>query len=44
MKKMVYVIITIMALVVLVNISAVGSENTLKINSVNGILEINPLY
>lgn len=44
MKKMIYFIITVMALVVLVNISAAGNNDTLKIRGQNGIFEINPLY
>lgn len=44
MKKMVYLIISIMAFVVFVNVSAIGSEQKLILESDNGILEIDPLY
>lgn len=44
MKKMVYVIITFMALVVLVNLSAINKNTTLKMESSSGVFEINPLY
>lgn len=44
MKKMVYFIIIIMALVGLVNISAGSKDSKLLLNSNNGVLEINPVY
>lgn len=44
MKKMVYVIIAVMALVFLVNVSAVSNDDLLKVESDSGIVEFNPLY
>ncbi len=44
MKKIVYVIITVMALVVLVNLSAINDSSTLKMESSTGVFEVNPLY
>ncbi len=44
MKKIVYIIISVMALVLLVNVSVVSKESTILIESRQGLLEINPLY
>lgn len=44
MKKIIYIIIGFMALVVLVNVSAIDDNKTLKIKINSGFLEINPLY
>ena len=44
MKQIVYVIIAAMALVFLVNISALSKTHTLKVELNNGTLEFNPLY
>ncbi len=44
MKKFVYVIIGLMAIVFLVNISAASNDSKLKIEENGKILEINPLY
>ncbi|MGL1894171.1 MAG: hypothetical protein OCD02_21255 [Spirochaetaceae bacterium] len=44
MKKIVYVIISLMALVVLINIGTIEDNKTLKIEDANQVLEINPFY
>lgn len=44
MKKIVYVIITLMALVVLVNLSVINGSSTLKMELKDGVFEVNPLY
>lgn len=45
MKKMVYVIIGLMALVFLVNLSAVSkNESTITLSDKDGFVQINPLY
>lgn len=44
MRKIIFFIISAMALVFLVNISAFSSDNKIKIESSNGIIELNPIY
>lgn len=44
MKKMVYVIVTLLALTLIINVSAISEESTLKIEGRSEIIELNPLY
>lgn len=44
MKKIVYVIIALMAMVLVVNLSATSKKTTLKIENHGEVVEINPFY
>lgn len=44
MKKIVYVVIGLMALVLVVNLSATGKNATIKIENKGEIVELNPFY
>lgn len=44
MKKIVYVIITLLAFTLLIDLNSGGNEKTLKVINENGVVEFNPIY